>query len=292
MPILPRDDAIQELKNRNLIPEQLYLNSGSVTTPRREAREGGMYIWNEPIPGNYPVGSVHEYSGINTTTIPFCDHDNCMVEVHICDGFEWRLNRVIFSQTYAPSETLKNSEATVTNLGLRMTVVEDIKWYNNHCTLCMYRATREMNFATFRRTFRYWLILHMDHDEYSRIFLTNHHQNTVMSGVLPHWLQAPRVQFFDTAMCADLASVRLGLGQDDTLANVFDFLISKCYCVELDTFTYIWYEYRACLYKSTFVAIRFVAKLKHRVLDRKQHAPGGAMHTRHVEEWGQMVNSI
>jgi len=211
-----------------------------------------------------------------------------MVEVHIRDGIEWRMHRVLFSQPYAPrnrihSNSNRLTERVRTNLGLDMRVFEDQAWDHPCTPLCVFIPSNPISFSTFRRTFRYWIIINLDF-EYMRKNRASGNRYRLRNNLLPNAFLHDKdsmeyYNFWSIIDCVD--PKRISLDSRQSTENAWKIVhphTAYSESILYATFKVLWSKY--CFNVSTtpiLFSIIFMAKLKVRVSDRrlKDYAPGG-----------------
>jgi len=196
---------LTQLQNRGIVPINVTAMEGSAhhygNCTRRD-ENGYVREWEEPI---YGMQNASEYKGFDLPhNTRICDHTGHMSEVVACDGVLWKLTRVIHSQPYCSAEECEKSIEKLQQFHhVRLTVTDDaLSWYSNHSRLCIMVRNDPILFRDFRRSFRYWLILHTKIGRFGHCRM---HDNFFPDGMEP-----PHFLFFDIIECADFHSVRLG----------------------------------------------------------------------------------
>lgn len=265
--------VLVQLQNRGLIPTNVTPTSGSAYHYGKcslKDDEGVIREWEEPIYGTrnsygYQGFDIPQHSSIN-------DHCGHMIEIVECDGVLWKLTRVIHSQPYcSPEECQKNIETLQQIHNVRLTVTEDdLSWYSNHSRLCVMVHNKPMLFRDFRRSFRYWLILHIRIDPHSG--MRRMHDN-----FFPVGLEQPNHLFFDIIECADFNSVQLGVDASVTFSSViFEDHISNA------TMSYMKIRYKQWVWENCGVrpswilpllVARYIAHLRFIIALKASYAP-------------------
>lgn len=280
-----RAAAVAELMRRGIVPHGCVDGHNYHYDPHFEDAGTNVWMWKEPIPGSYVDGPAR-YDGVHTRNqfgIPYYDHGGSMEEVHRYKGIDFHLTCVLFSQPYDPTEKLRASVPEVRRrLGLELTVVEDLAWYDPSVALCVYTPAAPIPFRAFRRTFRCWLITNVVPVDDGTPFV-------LRAGVLPAHVVPPNPIFFDLMATCNRACALLGL-HGETAYEAWDMPLPSQRWIDYTTFVFLWNAYRAALaMPSLLLAVLFAAKLRVRAADRATYAPGGANHLRLVAEWSALA---
>lgn len=269
----PPENVLSELIDRGSVPSNCtpFSNGYSGTSPGVDLDNGRVIRWEEPIPGPNAFGNLDGFDlrhlNPKNKNININDHLGCMGEIHQCDGIEWKIVRIVHSQPYGPNnrvELCRMHTQQLLDINIHLEVIEDahLSWHlPGYTTLCIMRHNEPLPFEKFRKTFRYWLIVHA----------RNHSLRVWMlrDGLLPESLSPPDDKFFDTMYCCDEGSVMLGI--DDTGSEVFQLF---SHVITFDTFTFLWNEYRFwSSWRSILRCCKFIARLRYSRQTRLDYAP-------------------
>lgn len=173
---------------------------------------------------------------------------------------------------------------------IRLDVVEEahLSWYRpGFSTLCIMKHITPMSFDSFRRTFRYWLILNI---------VVNPGYETqewkFYDGFLPAELTPPDPKFFDAVYCCDETTVTIG--PSDTGAIVYNEKKVSSDRIESATFLFLWNAYRFWSSWRPFLRVLvFIARLRARRADRRAHEPPyGEAFIAALSTWSDMQHDI
>lgn len=274
---LPPPNVLEELYSRSFVPRNCIPQEDSGAPHYGEETldmAGRVLEWREPLTGSV---DSYEYMGFSLdhfshNGVDINEHTGWMAEVHTRDGINWRMVRVVHSQPYGPenrAELLRlHSHQMLERHNVRLDVVEDphLSWYSpGNSTLCIMKHIAPMPFETFRRTFRYWLILHLHKPNSTR------RGWEFYDGFLPTALTPPDPIFFDIVHGCDETSV--SIGPSDNGASVYG-LPTVSEWIESSTFLFLWNAYRFWTsWRPLLRVLVFIARLRARRADRQAHEP-------------------
>jgi hypothetical protein len=272
----PPAHILEELKEKHIIPRQCVYLRGPYPgrTPIQVVNENGIICeWKEPLPGS----SFSGYEGFDLETFygdisRLNDHVGWMGEVYVRDNIKWYIARIVHSQPYGPEnrvQIFRKHTKHLLDLNISLDVVEEphLSWYApGYSTLCVMRHVAPLPFETFRKTFRYWIIVNVRCSVEG-----NQREYQLRDDLLPDTLLPPTEQFFDTIYCVDEDSVRLGL--NDIGKEVMKSHIIASFCAS-NTFEFIWKEFRfRASWWPLLRCCKYIARLRRMVKDRKDYAP-------------------
>ena len=267
MSLITEEAVHAQLVGRGIISEDLepsqyhYSRYGQFRpTDIDDEEENDVYVctrWQEPIPGLHLTPGGFDPA----LTLQFggwYDHHSSMAEIHLADGIEWHISRVIFGQPYLRHGDGLVMEASLAKsmytLGMEVTVLdeENMSWYNTNTKLCICKPINPMPFYVFRKTFRYWLICNT----------TEGMTPSIKLGVLPDTAVHPQHIFFDLILDASLQSVRLGLNNESCDEALNSCASASPEFITRETFELLWHKYRWTNNQHVFIVLRFIARLK------------------------------
>ena len=247
--VVSQDFAIDELYNRGIVP-RYYVHTSRVPWVENNHFE---------VDRTGPI-LAHRYDDMHLLhdEIPYYDHGSYMVEIHRRDGIEWQLIRAAVSQPYMKrAQLLSQTTAKVENLGLRMTICDDLTWWYSDTTLAVYTPIEPITFDVFCRTFHYWMVVNVS-------------DGRLREGFLPTNLTQPTDNFYFYISRRERDVLNFGISE--TLLDIWEH-IRDLDCIEYETLKFLWYNYRNRVFTPTFLAMRFIARLRARRQDRIDHTP-------------------
>ena len=251
MALITRDAVLSKLVARGLIPAdyehsqnyysrygQFITNNIVIQEDSQEDSQDVLPRWQEPIPGLHPSegGFAPGVSQHHDGHKRWYRNDSSIVEIHLADGIEWHMSRVLVGQPCWPSGSgiafAATLETTMNNLGMELTVLDDPT-----TMLCICKPIDHMPFPVFRKTFRYWLICNTTD--------IGGMTPAIKPGVLPVGLNdKPHPIFFDLTFDASLPKVRLGLN-NETCNEAWDSCANSHEWITRETFEILWHQYRS-----------------------------------------------
>jgi hypothetical protein len=243
---------LSTLRATGLLPDDVSVVHGDATLRAQPDYDEG--VWLEPLP-------IADTQRVNDHV----DHGGYFASVHDDDsGLVFHMVQGHYGQPYLNPGPLDEFE--VHDLGAERSV------YGHGTRLLVLRPHARADFAAFRRTFRYFVIVLQHTADLATLF-----------GTRP----APDPMFYDVAL--DHRYVLTGgvpYGRDH-YEVLRDALVHRHGCIAQETFDFLWVRYNPG-YVTACVVV-FVARLRRRVWDRRRFAPGGEAFLECVREWADMA---